>query len=80
MNALPFKGSMCPFWEKRVTLSRVRDRCVAFEYSKGGKIEMLRSAQSTDIFFVAWTGQWRTDLFVLTEEDLKRLHHESITK
>jgi hypothetical protein len=63
-----------PFWESLVTLGRVIDRDVAFATTKGDKDAMLRTAIEDRalgaIFFCAWTGQWRTDLFAVTEEDL----------
>jgi hypothetical protein len=57
----------CPFWQARVTLAIVRDGRIHFCQAKTDKRQMLR--EKADIMFVAWTGEWRTDLFEFTEKD-----------
>jgi hypothetical protein len=65
-----------PFWDRRVTLGRVKDGLLHFVKNKGDKLEVLRrAAQDMDsgaVFLVAWTGEWSTDLFEVTKDDVAR--------
>jgi hypothetical protein len=61
-----------------VTFARVLDGVLGFTTGIGEKRVMLQELldkkfpQAT--YFLAWTGEWRTDLFALTPKDAKRLH------
>lgn len=65
----------CPFWERHVTLGRVKDGKVTFAQNKTEKQAALRRAPDDiangAVFFVAWTGKWSTDLFAVTEKDAR---------
>jgi hypothetical protein len=75
MNTARPVSTECPFWERHVTLGRMKDGVITFAQNKGEKREMLKTAyreMETDeaVFFIAWTGQWRTDLFSVTVTNL----------
>lgn len=38
-----------------------------------GKEEILARRKPEDLLMLAWTGQYRTDIFLVTDEDLERL-------
>ena len=69
-----------PFWAACVTLARVRDGAIVFCNGKGDKKAMLADAMTDvaagDVFFLAWTGQWKTDIFAVTSDDLARWRSE----
>jgi hypothetical protein len=60
----------CPFWEPSVTLGRVMGGELHFATGKADKAEMLAQAGNGAIFFVAWTGKYKTDLFLLEDGDI----------
>lgn len=66
----------CPFWDRSVTLGRVYEGKLRFVYNKGDKKVALLTAlvdmKNGAVFFVAWTGKWRTDVFTVSEEDIAR--------
>lgn len=67
----------CPFWERHVTLARVLRGDLVYAKNVREKQELLASAAqdvAEAIYFVAWTGQWTTDLFVVTPRQLGLLH------
>jgi hypothetical protein len=68
--------TVIPFWDQCVTLGRVENGEITFATSKTGKVELLATARA-DIdngvtFFAVWTGQWRSDVFAVTAEDIMR--------
>ncbi len=62
-----------PFWEKAVTLGRVRGSEVTYVQTVGDKKAAIASSVSIDVFFLAWTGKWSTDLFKVSREELLKL-------
>lgn len=64
----------CPFWERHVTLGRVKDGSVSYAQNKTEKYKAILDATGEInegvTFFVAWTGQWKTDIFAVTEDDI----------
>jgi hypothetical protein len=72
----------CPFWERHVTLGRVKDGQVTFAQRKTDKREALKAALAEisegAIFFLAWTGKWRTDLFAVTGDDLAKWYIHNV--
>lgn len=60
------------FWDRKVTLGRFKDGKIEFTQSVVDKREALAEPRGDAIFFVAWTGQWRTDLFYAKPQDLDR--------
>ena len=63
----------CPFWERHVTLGRVRNGILEFAYNKGDKWDIVKDRFPSDVFFVAWTGEYRTDIFKITNSDFDKL-------
>jgi hypothetical protein len=64
----------CPFWAKHVTLGYVDSGELSFAQSIGEKEAALkRGYLPGSVLFVAWPGEWRTDLFVVSREDVLRL-------
>ena len=65
-----------PFWERHVTLGCVLGGAVTFFQNKTEKREELKSAVSRmeqgAVYFLAWTGQYMTDLFAVTADDISR--------
>ena len=37
-----------------------------------GKEEIIHRRRSEDLLMLAWTGQWSTDIFLVTDEDLEK--------
>lgn len=64
----------CPFWARGVTLGRAHEGTITFVQNKGEKKEMLQTALADTehgaIFFIAWTGQWTTDIFAVSEKNI----------
>lgn len=63
-----------PFWERHVTLGCVYEGEITFVQNKGEKNAVLEQALRSELegalLFVAWTGQWTTDLFAVTRADI----------
>ena len=63
-----------PFWDRKVTL-------IAFDKhgnwwatkSIGGKTSMIKNKEKSDTFCCAWTGQYSTNIFRITQPELKSL-------
>lgn len=47
----------------------------SFSNSRTGKDELVSQVETLDLLLFAWVGQWKTDVFVITQEDLKK-HYE----
>ena len=65
-----------PFWHRSCTLGRVRDGVLTHTHDitgPTGKESVLKDARESDVLFVAWTGKWTTDLFVVEPADRMRL-------
>lgn len=45
---------------------------VTFANDVHGKEEIIRKRKSEDLLMLAWTGQWSTDIFLVTDEDLEK--------
>lgn len=77
--ASPIKPE-CPFWARGVTLARVKDSALTFSTDIADKEEALRAfrqeSEAGAVFFVAWTGQYKTHLFTVAQEDADRLLSE----
>lgn len=56
-----------PFWLRSVTLGRIRDGIVTYTQSAAAKREALSDVRPRDVFFVAWTGQYKTDIFAVAD-------------
>lgn len=63
-----------PFWDKSVTLGQIRDGIVSYVQTIGDKKQAIGASLSTDVFFLAWTGKWSTDLLSVSREELLKLH------
>lgn len=67
-------ASIIQFWDRRATLGRVKDGLVHFVKSRRDKFEVLRRAaqdmNSGAVFLVALTGQWSTDLYEVSKDDI----------
>lgn len=59
-----------PFWNKRVTLGEVRDGAIRFAKTVSGKLVLLEQRKEGAVLFVAWTGEWTTDILNVTEKDV----------
>jgi hypothetical protein len=46
------------------------DRNITYYNSKKEKLTALQEKKDTDKFIIAWSGQWSTDVFEVTEEDI----------
>ena len=53
-----------------MTLLRVRDGSGVFASTISGKESMIADLRATDSIFVAWTGQFKTDIFQITHDEL----------
>jgi hypothetical protein len=49
------------------------DRNISYYNSEGQKLAALREAKDTDKFIIAWSGQWSTDVFHVTQKDIDEL-------
>ena len=61
--------SELPFWGKEVTLGELRGATIRFAKSKRGKSWLLEHREGA-VIFAAWTGDWSTDIFAVTEADV----------
>lgn len=61
--------SEIPFWEREVTLGELRGGTILFAKSKRGKSWLLEHREGA-VLFAAWTGDWSTDIFAVTEADV----------
>jgi len=50
-----------------------RGGVIIYHKSYNEKINALKKRKKTDKFIIAWAGQWSTDVFELTENDIKSL-------
>lgn len=70
----------CPLAELIVTLARLRDGRIEFTHRAGEKRDWMLSAveemRAGTVYFAGWTGQWHTDLFLVTEADVLRFLDE----
>jgi hypothetical protein len=73
LQARQYNHDNCPFWARHVTLGLIRDRAILYAQNVGEKNEMIRGRQEGDVYFVAWTGKWTTDIFALTNDDLDKI-------
>ena len=48
----------------------------SFSNSRTGKDELVEQFKPSDLLLFAWVGQWKTDVFIITEEDLKKHYDE----
>lgn len=76
-NARPYTTD-CPFWKRHVTLGKVLpDGTTYFCQDIGDKNAALQSMlgemRSGISFFIAWSGQYTTDVFKLTPDDVSAL-------
>lgn len=59
------------------------DRNISYYNSENEKLSALNEAKDTDKFIIAWSGQWNTDVFHVTQNDIDDIliskHLESIT-
>lgn len=51
---------------------------ISFANTAGGKDDILKQKTSDDALIMVWEGQYRSDVFALTEEDLKRHYPNSV--
>jgi hypothetical protein len=63
------------FWEKQVTLGEVRGGVIRFSKTKRGKFWLLEHREGA-VLFAAWTGEWSTDIFVVTEADVAAFYEQ----
>lgn len=64
-----------PFWTRAVTLGRAHGGCVTYTHTIGNKEAALAQALTEHegaTYFVAWTGQHTTDIFVVSGADAAR--------
>lgn len=65
-----------PFWDRNVTLGRVKDGIVRFAKNTTDKVKILAQAEADmdagAVYLLAWTGKYTTDLFAVTREDIRR--------
>lgn len=69
-----------PFWDRIVTLIVLMPRLPLLgpliwgaTKSVSGKIEMIEKMEKGDTFLCAWTGQYSTDIFFITQKELKMI-------
>jgi hypothetical protein len=59
------------------------DRNISYYNSENEKLSALKQAKDTDKFIIAWSGQWNTDVFHVTQNDIDDIliskHVSSIT-
>ena|SRR5579863_9985375 len=65
-----------PFWEREVTLGEVRGGVIRFATAKCAKSEFLERRKDA-VLFVAWTGNWCTDIFAVTEKDVELFYEQT---
>lgn len=68
----------CPFWSRSVTLVCFQSGKASFCHDLASKKVALNEYGSWALF-VAWPGRWTTDLFKLTDADVRRLLIEKTT-
>lgn len=77
MDAVKTWAPNIPFWDRCVTFARVFRGEISFTQLKTVKKEILKTASAEmdegAVFFVAWTGKWRSDLFLMTKDVVKQL-------
>jgi hypothetical protein len=54
-----------------MTLLRVRDGRAVFANTMRGKDSLLAELQGTDAVLVAWTGRYKTDIFAVSQDELR---------
>lgn len=48
----------------------------SFANSRTGKDQLVGQVEPSDLLLFAWVGQWKTDVFVITQEDLEKHYDE----
>jgi predicted 3-demethylubiquinone-9 3-methyltransferase (glyoxalase superfamily) len=48
-------------------------RNITYYKSKSQKLNALREAKRSDKFLISWSGQWSTDVFEVTKEDIEQV-------
>jgi hypothetical protein len=67
---------MC-FDSKTNPMMKVTTSGVLTSYqSRNEKISALKERDKNDKFFIAWGGQWKTDVFEVSEEDIAEVLQE----
>jgi len=59
-----------PVDDRSVTAILIRGAIVMQAKNKGEKRNMAKILQPSDVLLCAWTGQWSTDIFLLSPEML----------
>jgi hypothetical protein len=49
------------------------DRNISYYNSEKEKLSALIEAKDTDKFIIAWSGQWNTDVFHVTQNDINHI-------
>ena len=50
------------------------DRNITYYNSKAQKMAAIKEAKPTDKFIIAWSGQWSTDVFNVSEADIDEIY------
>lgn len=59
------------FYSKTSPLIKIDvDRNISYYNSESQKLTALIEAKDTDKFIIAWSGQWNTDVFNVTQKDI----------
>ena len=65
---------LMPFWDRKVSLIVFdKENCILAAKSVGGKKAMIENMEKSYTFCCAWTGQYSTNIFPMTQKDLKDL-------
>jgi len=52
---------------------KVTDENITFYQTRIDKINALENRKKSDKFLIAWQGKWRTDVFAISEYDIKSI-------
>lgn len=62
------------FYSKTSPLIKIDvDRNISYYNSESQKLNALKEAKDTDKFIIAWSGQWSTDVFNVSQKDINEV-------
>lgn len=65
------------FDSKKSPLIKISEQGVSFYKTKNEKMEAIETRLPTDKLIIVWAGEWSSDVFELTEDDILQIQSNS---